>query len=255
MSGVLLTVEIKERILYLGLNRPDKRNALNTALMEELGNALSNTKDIGCIILYGHGEHFSAGLDLSELKDRDVVEGLHHSLSWHPIMEKIQYGKVPVIAMIHGACIGGGLELASAAHIRIADTSAFYALPEGSRGIFVGGGGAVRLPRLIGTSVMMDMMLTGRVYKAEDGHRLGFSQYLVEPDQLTDYAHALALKICSNTPMTNFAVTQVLPRIADTDQNTGLLMEALAAAIAQSAPEAKVRLIDFLQGKAKKVGQ
>jgi enoyl-CoA hydratase/carnithine racemase len=98
---------------------------------------------------------------------------------WHDALDRLQYGPVPVIAALHGAVVGGGLELASACHIRVADDSTFYALPEGSRGIFVGGGGSVRIPRLIGTARMTDMMLTGRVYNAEDGERAGLAQYLV----------------------------------------------------------------------------
>ncbi len=84
----------------------------------------------------------------------------------------------PVIAALKGAVIGGGLELACAAHIRVAEPSAYFALPEGQRGIFVGGGGSVRLPRLIGVARMTDMMLTGRVYSATEGASYGFSQYL-----------------------------------------------------------------------------
>ena len=87
---------------------------------------------------------------------------------------------MPVIAVLHGAVVGGGLELAVAAHIRVAEASAFYGLPEGQRGIFVGGGGSARIPRLIGTARMADMMLTGRVYDAEEGFAIGLSQYLVD---------------------------------------------------------------------------
>ncbi len=251
-----ITTETKEDILYIGLLRPDKRNALNTDLILQIGQAISGAdKNTGCIVLFGHGKHFSAGLDLSELEERDVVEGLQHSLTWHPVFHQIQYGKIPVIAALHGACIGGGLELASAAHIRIADASTFYALPEGSRGIFVGGGGSVRLPKLIGTATMMDMMLTGRVFKADEGYQKGFAQYLVEEGQAMIKAHELALKIKMNTPMTNYAVTHVLPRVVETHQDGGLIMEALVAAISQSAPEAKARLRDFLEGRAKKVGE
>jgi len=105
------------------------------------------------------GEHFSAGLDLSELQERDIsmasrTQGLARAF------EKIQFGKVPVVAVLHGAVVGGGLELAARA-CPVAERSAYYALPEGSRGIYVGGGGSVRLPRLIGVARMMDMMLTG----------------------------------------------------------------------------------------------
>ena len=92
---------------------------------------------------------------------------------------EVAKGRVPVIAALHGAVVGGGLELASACHIRVADSSTFYALPEGSRGIFVGGGGSVRIPRLIGTARMTDMMLTGRVFDADQGERYGAVNYRV----------------------------------------------------------------------------
>jgi enoyl-CoA hydratase/carnithine racemase len=106
---------------------------------------------------------FCAGLDLSELSERDAGQGMHHSRMWHAALECVQYGPVPVVAALHGAVVGGGLELASACHIRVADDTTFFALPEGSRGIFVGGGGSVRIPKLIGVARMTDMMLTGRV--------------------------------------------------------------------------------------------
>ena len=129
--------------------------------------------DIRAVVLAGDGEHFSAGLDLTELEERDVFGGIAHSSSWHRAFDRIQFGKVPVVAVLHGAVVGGGLELAAAVHIRVAERSAYYALPEGSRGIFVGGGGSVRLPPLIGVARMMDMMLTGRTLGAEEGQAIG----------------------------------------------------------------------------------
>ena len=167
---------------------------------------------IKCAVIYGAGKHFSAGLDLSELKERDVVEGIFHSRMWHQALDKVQFGKVPVIAVLHGAVVGGGLELAGAAHIRVAETSAFYALPEGQRGIFVGGGASVRLPKLIGMARMQDMMFTGRVYTAEEGYTIGLSQYLVEEGQGFEKAMELARKISSNAAMTNYALMHVLPK-------------------------------------------
>ena len=158
---------------------------------------------------------------------------------WHAALECVQYGPVPVIAALHGAVVGGGLELASACHIRVADDITFYALPEGSRGIFVGGGGAVRIPRLIGAARMTDMMLTGRVYNAEDGERVGFAQYLVPQGTAFDKAMELAQRVAQNAPLTNYALMHALPRIAEQPADQGFLTEALMAAIAQSAPEAK----------------
>jgi enoyl-CoA hydratase/carnithine racemase len=158
-----------------------------------------------------------------------------------------------VVAALHGAVVGGGLELASACHIRVADESTFYALPEGTRGIFVGGGGAVRIPRLIGVARMTDMMLTGRVYNAVDGERAGFAQYLVPAGTALSKALDLATRIATNAPLTNYALMHALPRIADQPADQGFLTEAMMAAIAQSAPEAKERVKAFLDGKAAKV--
>ena len=130
---------------------------------------------------------------------------------------------MPVIAALKGAVIGGGLELACAAHIRVAEPSAYFALPEGQRGIFVGGGGSVRLPRLIGVARMTDMMLTGRVYSATEGAAYGFSQYLTEAGGALPKALELAERVAANAPLTNFAVLQALPMIAEANPQTGLL--------------------------------
>ena len=177
----LLKIEQKGAVLTVGLNRPAKRNALNDGIILAIQDCFSNLPEgIGAVVIHGVGDHFSSGLDLSELTEHDATEGLRHSQMWHRVFDRIQYSRVPVIAALKGAVIGGGLELACAAHIRVAEPSAYFALPEGQRGIFVGGGGSVRLPRLIGVARMIDMMLTGRVYSATEGSAYGFSQYLTE---------------------------------------------------------------------------
>ncbi len=249
-----LNIEVRGAVAVVRLNRPAKRNALSDGLVLAIRDAFEGLPDtVRAAVIDGAGEHFCAGLDLSELKERDAGQGVHHSRMWHKALEAVQYGPVPVIAALHGAVVGGGLELAAACHIRVADETTFYALPEGSRGIFVGGGGAVRIPRLIGTARMADMMLTGRVYKAEEGERAGFAQYLVPAGTAFDKAMALAERVAQNAPLTNYALTHALPRIAEQPSDQGFMTEALMAAIAQSAPEAKQRLRDFLEGRAEKV--
>jgi enoyl-CoA hydratase/carnithine racemase len=241
-------------VAVLTLSRPEKRNALNDPTVrgiETFFEALPT--DIRAVVIDGEGEHFSAGLDLSELVERDIFAGVVHSRAWHRAFEIIEFGKVPVVAVLHGAVIGGGLELAAAAHIRVAERSAFYALPETSRGIFVGGGGSVRLPPLIGTARMMDMMLTGRTLSAEEGQAIGLTQYLVDDGQGFAKGLELAIKIAGNAPFTNFAVTHMLPRIARSDPATGFATEALTSAIAQGEDEAKARLKAFLDKRGPKV--
>ena len=186
----MLKIEKSGAVLTVGLNRPAKRNALNDGIILAIQDCFSNLpEDIGAVVIHGIGDHFSSGLDLSELTEHDATEGLRHSQMWHRVFDRIQYSRVPVIAALKGAVIGGGLELACAAHIRVAEPSAYFALPEGQRGIFVGGGGSVRLPRLIGVARMTDMMLTGRVYSATEGAAYGFSQYLTEAGGALPKAH------------------------------------------------------------------
>jgi len=253
-SSGLLRIQSVGAILTVGLNRPAKRNALNDGIILALGECFANLSDeIGAVVIHGIGDHFSSGLDLSELTDHDATGGLIHSQMWHRVFDRIQYSRVPVIAVLKGAVIGGGLELACAAHIRVAEPSAYFALPEGQRGIFVGGGGSVRLPRLIGVSRMTDMMLTGRVYSATEGASYGFTQYLTEEGGALAKAMELAERISKNAPLTNFAVLQALPMIAEANPQTGLLMESLMATVAQSDKEAKARIRAFLDRKTAKV--
>ncbi len=253
-ASALLATELVGPVFTIGLNRPAKRNALNDGIMEEIQHCFSHLPEgIGAVVLHGVGAHFSAGLDLSELRERDATEGLRHSQMWHRVFDKIQYCRVPVIAALKGAVIGGGLELACATHIRVAEPSTYFALPEGQRGIFVGGGGSVRLPRLIGVARMADMMLTGRVYSASEGVTFGFTQYLTEEGGAFAKAMELAGRVASNAPLTNFAVLQALPMIAEANPQTGLLMESLMATVAQSDNEAKSRIRAFLDHKTAKV--
>lgn len=248
-----LRAERRDTIAILHLARPEKRNAIDDPTVFGIEDFFSALPDgIGAVVLAGDGDHFCAGLDLSELSSRNASEGVLHSRGWHRAFERIEFGKVPVVAVLHGAVVGGGLEIAAACHLRVAERSAYYALPEGSRGIFVGGGASVRLTRLIGTSRIMDMMLTGRTYDAEEGQALGLSHYLVAPGGGLTKAIELARGIAGNAPMTNFAIMQVLPRIAESDPASGYITEALMAAIAQADDEAKARLRAFLEKRAPK---
>jgi len=249
-------LEMQGSVAVVRLTRPTKRNALNDGLIASLRHIFENLpQEARAAVVAGDGDHFCAGLDLSELKERDAGEGLYHSRSWHTALDRVQSGNVPVIAALHGAVVGGGLELASACHIRVADESTFYALPEGTRGIFVGGGGSVRIPRLIGVARMTDMMLTGRVYNAQEGESIGMAQYLVPAGTAFDKAMEIAQRVATNAPLTNYALMHALPRIAEQPADQGFFTEAMMAAIAQSAPEAKQRVRDFLEGKAAKVAK
>ena len=250
----LLRIETAGALVHLRLMRPAKRNAINDALIAQLHTAMVNLPaEARALVLSGEGAQFCAGLDLSELGERSTFDGVAHSRSWHAAMDAVQFGPVPEVAVLHGAVVGGGLELASSAHIRVAEDSTFYGLPEGQRGLFVGGGGSARVPRLVGFSRMTDMMLTGRVLDADEGQAVGLSHYRTADGAGLAKGIALAQKIAANAPLSNYAVMQALPRIADLSQSDGLFVESLMAAIAQGDDAAKERMRAFLEGKAGKV--
>ena len=247
-------VDVDGEVAVVLVDRPHKRNAIDDATILGLEQVFLAPPDgVRALVLAGTGDHFCAGLDLSALTETSTIEGVHHSRMWHRVTQAIQLGRLPVVSVLKGAVIGGGLELASATHLRVAEPSAFYALPEGQRGIFVGGGASVRLPRLIGVARMTDLMLTGRVYDAAEGHAAGLSQYLVGDGEGLATALDLARKAASVAPVTMFAVLQALPRIAEVGPHEGYLLEALMAAVAQGSDEAKERMQAFLAGRAAKV--
>ncbi|MCZ7660602.1 MAG: crotonase/enoyl-CoA hydratase family protein [Xanthobacteraceae bacterium] len=249
-----LTAELRGSVAVLTLSRPEKRNALDDTLVLGLEAFFGSLPEaVKSVVLHAAGPHFSAGLDLSELTRRDTEQAVAHSAFWHRVFDRIEFGRVPVVSVLHGAVVGGGLELAAATHIRVAERSAYYALPEGSRGIYVGGGGSVRLTRLMGVARMMDLMLTGRTLGAEEGLAAGLSQYLVGDGAGLAKGLALAERIAANTAFTNFAVMHALPRIAEQDRASGYVMESLTAAIAGTGAEAQARMTAFLEKRAPKV--
>jgi enoyl-CoA hydratase/carnithine racemase len=249
-----LSVTQHDSVAALTLNRPAKRNALDDDTVLGIETFFRNVPNgIRAVVLAAEGAHFCAGLDLAELTERDTLAGLEHSRMWHRAFEAIEFGPVPVVAALKGAVIGGGLELAATAHVRVAERSTFYALPEGMRGLFVGGGASVRLPRLMGAARMADLMLTGRRYDAAEGYAAGLSQYVVDDGTGLTKALELAQQIATNAPQSNFAVIHALPRIAEANPREGYFMEAMMAAIAQGSDDAKQRMQAFLDGRAAKV--
>jgi len=254
METELVTFQREDAVALIGLNRPAKRNALSDAMVEELRLAVLRAASEAKVgVIFGQGDHFSAGLDLAEHIERTPVENIHHSRHWHAVFELIERGAIPFLSALQGAVVGGGMELAAATQIRIADDSAFFALPEGQRGIFVGGGGSVRVARLISAARMADMMLTGRVLSAAEAERANFVQYVTARGDSLAKAKELATRIAGNAPVSNFAIVNALPRIQDSSHDDGLFLESLMAALTQSTPEAREGLRAFLEKRAERL--
>ncbi|MBX2857698.1 MAG: crotonase/enoyl-CoA hydratase family protein [Cellvibrionaceae bacterium] len=258
MSEKLVTYELDGKVAKIGLNRPKKRNALSMALTEQLEAAVMRAnEEAEAGLLFSHGDHFCAGLDLAEAAEWMTDHQANLELRIGSAAKGRPYdwlarGRIPFVAALTGACIGGGLEIASCCHIRVADETAFFALPEGQRGIYIGGGGSVRTARLLGVARMSDLMLTGRALSAEEGERYNLLQYVVSKDELIEKATSIAHGIADNARLTNWAVVNGLPRIQDYSYDDGLFVEGLFQH-AVASPESDTRLNDFLEGRARRI--
>jgi len=248
MSDPVLKCDIGDGVATLTMNRPAKRNAMCDALLDAINDFFSSPpKDVKAVVLTGTGGHYCSGLDLSEHVARDAEGTMHHSRAWHAVMDRIQFGGLPVVSAMFGAVIGGGLELATATHVRIAEPSTIFQLPEGRRGIYVGGGASVRVGRIIGADRMTEMMLTGRKFNADEGLALGLAHYSVAEGKSFGMAQDLARKIADNAPLSNYIMIQALSRIADMSKADGLFTESLCAALTQTSPDAMEGLAAFLE--------
>ena len=256
MADDILLVDISgDGIATVTMNRPGKRNAMCDELLDAIDAFFSNPpKEVKAVVLTGVEGHFCSGLDLSEHKSRDAEGTMRHSRGWHSVMDKIQYGGLPVVSAMFGAVIGGGLELATATHVRIAEPSTIFQLPEGRRGIYVGGGASVRVGRILGADRMTEMMLTGRKFGADEGFMLGLAHYSVGAGEALPLAQELARKIASNAPLSNYVMIHALSRIEDMDKAGGLFTESLCAALTQTSPDAVEGLAAFLEKRAPKFG-
>lgn len=248
-----LRVEIDGDIATVTFNRPEKRNAVNEPFVADLDGFFSNPPGgVNAVILAGSGGHFCAGLDLAEHEHREPVPNVYHSRNWHRVMDAIEFGGLPVVSALSGAVMGGGLEIATATHVRIAEPSVRFQLPEGRRGIFVGGGATVRVGRILGADRMREMMLTGRKYGAEEGVALGLAHYAVGEGEALAKARELARRIADNAPFANYLMMQAIPRISDMSRADGLFAESLAAAMSQTSDGAKEGLRAFLEKREPK---
>ncbi len=249
--GDNLNIEIKGAVAVLTINRPDKRNAMSDGLLAEFDAFFrAPPEGVRVAVITGKGGHYCAGLDLSEHQHRDAEACLYHSRGWHDVMDRVQNSGLPVVSAMTGAVIGGGLELATATHVRIAEPGCIFQLPEGRRGIFVGGGATVRVARIIGPDRMTEMMLTGRKYGTEEAVALGLAHYAVGEGEALPRAMQIAEQIAGNAPLSNYMMIQGIGRIDDMARSDGLFVESLCAALSQTSPDALEGLQAFLEKRS-----
>lgn len=195
----------KNRVSLLTINRPEKLNALNSAVLNELDqlfHSLRNDDKTGAVIITGAGEKaFVAGADIKELSSLTKQQGENLSAAGQAVFNQIESFSKPVLALINGYALGGGAELAMACHIRIATDNALIGLPEVSLGLIPGYGGTQRLPNLVGKSKAMEMVLTGQPIKADEAYRIGMVNQVKSTDDALEFTIKLAEKMLKNGPV------------------------------------------------------
>jgi enoyl-CoA hydratase len=233
------------------VDRQQKYNALNRAVIEELDATfakLETDASVGAIILTGAGDKaFVAGADIGELATMGVIEGRDTAVRGQALNLRIENSSKPVIAAVNGFALGGGLELALACDMRFASTNAKLGLPEVSLGIIPGYGGTQRLPRLCGTGVALQMILTGDPVKADEALRTGLVNGVCEPGELLDHCKKVARSIVSRGPNALAAAKQAVHRGADMPIQDGLRIEADMFGILSGTAEMKEGMAAFLE--------
>lgn len=249
MSSLLL--EHSGRIAVVTVNRPEKLNALDNSVVAELRTMmeeLAENGEVGAIILTGAGEKaFIAGADIGMLAKQGVLDGAANSRQGQELTMTMERSSVPILAAINGYALGGGLELALACDLRFAAKGAKMGLPEVSLGLIPGYGGTQRLPRLVGKSRALQMILTGDPVDADEAERIGLINGVFEPEQLLPGVAKVAERILSRGPMAVALAKQAVHRGAHLSLTDGLRLEADLFGMTSSTDEMKEGTQAFLE--------
>ena len=224
-----LTIAVEERIATLTVNRPDKLNALNAAVIQELGAAIDELRardDVGGVILTGAGRAFVAGADIAELTGLSAVVGRRLALRGQEVFRRFETSPKPVIAAVNGFALGGGCELAMSCHVRIAAEGAKFGQPEVKLGVIPGYGGTQRLARLVGKGRALQLVLTGEMIDAAEAYRIGLVNRVVPGDQLLGAARTMLQQMLANAPLALAACIDVVDRGLEIPLAEALALEA-----------------------------
>ncbi len=229
MSYELLTFDVADRIATITVNRPDKLNALNDALMAELGIAIDEARrrtDVGGVLLTGAGRAFVAGADIGELADQTAVDGKARAERGQQVFGRFESSPKPVIAAVNGFALGGGCELAMACHLRLASETAKFGQPEVKLGIVPGYGGTQRLPRLVGKGRALQLLLTGEMIDAAEAYRIGLVNRVVPAAELLAAARTMLTTMLAQGPLALAHCIEAVDRGLDMELDDAIALEA-----------------------------
>jgi len=253
MSYQHLLLSVQDRIATLTVNRPDKLNALNAALIGELGTAideLQSRDDVAGIILTGAGRAFVAGADISELVNQSAVDGKRLARRGQEIFRRFELSAKPTLAAVNGFALGGGCELAMSCQLRIASEAAKFGQPEVKLGLIPGYGGTQRLPRLVGRGRALQLILTGEMIDAQEAYRIGLVNRVVAADQLIPAATAIIQQMLTNAPLALAACIDMVDRGLEMPLDDALSLEATQFGILISTSDTAEGTRAFLEKRA-----
>jgi len=246
-----VNLEVADRILVITIDRPEKLNALNAEVLDELDAALDQARtnaDVGVVIVTGAGpKSFVAGADIAELSTMTPVTGRRHALRGQAVLSKIENLGKPVIAAINGFALGGGCELALACTLRVAAENARLGQPEVKLGILPGYGGSQRLARTVGEGRAMEICLTGEPITAAEALRIGLVNRVVPAGEALSAAKELAAKILANAPLAIAYAMEAIHHGLDLPLADGLALEATLFGVCASTADMHEGMSAFLE--------
>ncbi len=249
MDYETLLISVKDRVATIRLNRPEALNALNSALLAELAEAISALDAdaaVGAIVLTGSEKAFAAGADVREMSVKGFADTFNEEM-FNTSFDTIARCRKPIIAAVAGYCLGGGCELAMACDFILAADSAKFGQPEINLGIIPGLGGTQRLTRLVGQSKAMELVLTGRFIGAEEAERAGLAARIVPAAELVAEAEKTARVIAGKSPVAVKAAKEAVLRAGETTLREGLLFERRMFQALFSTEDQKEGMAAFLE--------
>jgi enoyl-CoA hydratase len=246
-----LLSENRDGILWLTVNRPEKLNALNQTTLAEIENAIvsaGSDDEVWAVVVTGAGEKaFVAGADIGELNTLGPVEAKEFALRGQAILFKIERLTKPVVAAVNGFAFGGGCELATACHLRVASKNALFGQPEVKLGLIPGFAGTQRLPRLVGRGRALEILLTGRNVDAEEAEKIGLVNSVCEQVELADTVDSLLRKVVANGPLAVAHCIEAVNHGLDMPLEDACLLEATLFGVGAASEEMREGTSAFLE--------
>ncbi len=245
-------------VRVITIDRPDKLNALNRATLVALHEAFDAADDddtVRVVVLTGSGpKAFVAGADIAEMSDLSPAQARDFSLVGQRMMRRVERMSKPVIAMVNGFALGGGLELAMCCHLRLAADSAKLGLPEVTLGLLPGFGGSQRLPRLVGRAAALELCLTGKPIDAQRALQLGLVNRVVPAESLEDETMQLADKLAQGAPLAMRAILDAVTVGGECSLDEGLEYESAQFGLLFSTQDAREGMTAFLERRKPSFG-